>query len=173
MITNYTRSTDVAGVSLGYMLHALSAKGRYAYVRGNEFPDAAILVEDRGAVICVTAAPAPKLRDVINAFAQDLRYDVALVRITGQDRDFIRLSIDLTLGLLPCEPWAMHDLELWTGRTGDTWFVPEGFCPAISLTSDGFSLELLPPYNTLAERSAGILRAAADVASLLPMTEAR
>jgi hypothetical protein len=62
---------------------------------------------------------------------------------------------------------------VWTGLGGDTWLVPQGVGPAVSLTVEGCSLELLPPYGTLAERASGILRAAADIASLVPMAEAR
>ncbi len=117
----------------------------------------------------------PLFRDAVTALAADLRYDVVLVRVAGVDVDFVRTSIDLTLGLLPgAAPWSMRALEPWVSRDGALWLVPQTFGPVVSVSADGFVLELVPPYKTMAQRTAGVLRAAGEVAGLmLAMSEAR
>lgn len=78
-------------------------------------------------------------------------------------------TVDLSLGLLPgANPWPMNDLEPWVSRDGALWLVPVAFGPAVSVGSDGLMLELVPPYGTLAQRTAGVLRAAGELASLMP-----
>lgn len=173
MITQYPQTTDVAGIILGYLLHALRAGQHYDFIDTAGLPEATVHAEDRGIVLSVTSKPAPALRDIVETLAADAQYDIVLVRLTRKPCDVIELSVDLTLGLLPCAPWSMNDLGVWTGPDGDTWLVPGGFGPAVSLTFEGCSLELLPPYHTLEERASGILRAGADIASLLHLGEGR
>ena len=55
---------------------------------------------------------------------------------------------------------------------GDVWFVPTGFGPAVAVTGEGLTLEMVPPYATSAERTVGVLRAGAEIACLL-VREAR
>ena len=167
MITTSRAARDVLKAILGSMLHSLSARQRYAIAPGAGLPDATIYVEERGVVLSVTSEAAPRYRADIEALAHEMTYDVALIRFIGRDSDFVHLTVDLTLGLLPCQPFSMTDLRLWTGRDGDTWLVPETFGPAVSLSEVGFSLELLAPYDTQAQRSAGIFRAAGNIARLL------
>lgn len=171
MITHYPQTTDVAGIVLGYLLHALGVHQRYDFIDTAGLPEATVHVEDRGIVLSVTSKPAPALRDIVETLATDAQYDVVLTRVARKHCDVIELSVDLTLGLLPCAPWSMNDLAVWTGQDGETWLVPLGIGPAVSLTFEGCSLELVPPYHTLEERASGILRAGADIASLLPLGE--
>lgn len=171
-----TNKTDhVRNAALGYLLNALAIHQSHSRAPGWGPPDSTIAVEARGAVISVTTAPAPLFRDAVQRLAADLKYDVVLLRLGSIEADFVEVSIDLTLGLLTCRAWSMNDLALWAGRDGALWLAPPTFGPAVSVSADGFSLELVPPYETLAERSSGIVRAAADLTGLLrpTMTEVR
>ena len=159
-------TADLQAVTLGYLLHALEAEGRYAYSPTPGLPATTLHVEERGCVLSVTAAPAPLFADGVLPLATKLHFDVALLRVTHIDQDLVRLEAELALGLLPGAPWPMAGLEPWRGRDGALWLVPEVFGPAVSVDADGFHLELVPPYHTLAQRSAGVLRAAGELALL-------
>lgn len=166
MNINTLPMADLQAVTLGYLLQALEADGRYASTPASGLPVTTLHVEERGCVLSVTAAPAPLHGDAVLPLATELRFDVALLRVTHLDHDFVRLEADLALGLLPGAPWPMQGLEPWRGRDGAFWLVPQAFGPAVSVDVDGLHLELVPPYHTLAQRSAGVLRAAGELALL-------
>jgi hypothetical protein len=166
-------TSDLESVVLGYLLNALDVNDTYACALEGALPDATIYVEERGAVLAATIAPPPVFRDAVATLAEEQRYDVVLVRVASLDEDAVRSTVDLSLGLLPgAKPWAMNDLEPWASRDGQLWLVPAGFGPAVSVSYEGVILELVPPYQTLAQRTAGVLRAAGELASLLPVITA-
>lgn len=163
-------TSDLESAVLGYLLHGLDVNDTYACALESALPDATIYVEQRGAVLATTVAAEPLFRDAVVALATEQRYDVVLVRVVEVDADFVRTSVDLTLGLLPgAAPWSMRALEPWVSRNGGLWLVPPTFGPVVSVSADGFVLELTPPYQTLAQRTAGVLRAAGELASVTPV----
>lgn len=151
---------------LGYLLHALSASESYPYAPELGLPASTIRLDDHGVVLSVTQAAAPLFRDTVAQVASEQHCDVVLVRIFEVAEYYLHTTVDFTLGLLPCTPWAMRDWSLWTGADDRLWLVPEGFGPCVLVTSDGLHLELVPPYPTMAQRSAGVLRAAAELKQL-------
>lgn len=159
---------DLRSVTLGYLLHALNTSAEYIQSPGWALPDATVLVEHRGAVLSMTTAEPPLFREVVTSLAADLHYDVVLLRVAAVDADRIGVTADVSLGLLPCAtPWVMEGLEPWVSTDGELWLVPDTVSAAVSVTDEGFHLEMVPPYQTLAERSAGVLRAAREMADLL------
>ena len=160
---------DLESAVLGYLLNALDVSDSYACTLEAALPDATIYVEERGAVLTVTTTPTPLFRNAVASLAAEQRYDVVLVRVATVDEDIVRSSVDLSLGLLPgADPWSMNELELWVSSDGALWLVPPAFGPTVSVSNEGFVLELVPPYQTMAQRAAGIIRAGGELASLMP-----
>lgn len=174
MATLIQPTTRAASTVLGYLLEQLSGDrchGKPDYQPISGLADA-VTVPGQDALIVVTDEPAPHGRVAIQLAAADRHIDIALVRM-GQDEDgAVTVTIDLMLASLPHAPWSLENLSLWTGTSGDIWLVPASFGPSIELTSEGFMLDLTPPYSTAVERASGILRAAAEIACLL-VSEAR
>jgi len=55
--------------------------------------------------------------------------------------------------------WCIHHMA-WRRRGGDLWFIPQvGSGPYIRATAGGLRCEATPPFHSLAERHAGIIRA--------------
>lgn len=151
---------------LGYLLHALSASDTYPYAPGPSLPDSTILLDDRGLVLCATHAAAPLFRDTTAKLAAEQDCDVVLVRITDVSEYYLHTKVDFTLRLLSPEPWSMRNWSLWAGSDDRLWLVPDAFGPCVLIAPDGLHLELIPPYPTMAQRSAGVLRAAAQMKHL-------
>ena len=160
---------NARSVVLDYLLRALGVTGSYLYAPEPGLPDNSIRVEERGCVLCATDAREPMFRSAVAALAGEQRVDAVLIRIAGQDDDFVRTSVDVSLGLLPgAGPWSTAGLEIWTSAQDTAWFVPPTFGPAVSVSEEGLILEMVPPYATMAQRTAGVLRAAGEIAALLP-----
>lgn len=165
MNDNQARGCTSRSTTIGYILAALAAPGRYHHVEVDGLPPSTVFVAEREAIIAVTTAPAPVFRNAIEQMAVKLHADVLLLR-TGPGADALMpVSADVSLGALPCKLWVERDLDLWTNHRS-LWLVPRAFGPSIAITAEGFCLELLPPYQTLAQREAGIYRAQHDLAYL-------
>lgn len=172
-MTNLVLAGCTAGsVACGLVLEALAANDCYDYLTLPGLSSASIHIAERGAMLGVTQTRRPAFRDQLGALAAELSLDVVLLRTAIDDDRFI-VTADVALGLLPGTPWSMSDLALWRGVDGALWLVPSLVGPAVSITPDGFSLELLPPYDTLGQRADGIDRAARDGACLLSPVEAQ
>lgn len=162
-----TISACTAGSTvLGYLLHALSASDIYPHAPDFGLPTSTIRLDDRGMVLSVTHAVAPLFREAAATIAAEQHCDVVLVRVVEVGDHYLHTQVDFTLGLLPCVPWSMRDWALWTGNDDRLWLVPQGSGPCVLVAPDGLHLELLPPYPTMAQRSAGVLRAAAQLKQL-------
>lgn len=158
---------DLRSVTLGYLLYALNTNGEYAQSPGWALPDATVLVENRGAVLSMTTAKPPLFRGAVTSLAATLHHDVVLLRVGDVGSDYVEVTADVSLGLLPCAmPWVMGGLEPWVSLEGELWLVPDTVSAAVSVTDEGLHLEMVAPYQTLAERCAGVLRAAREMADL-------
>lgn len=156
---------------LGYVLHALSASDTYPYAPNLGLPTSTIRLNDHGLILSATHAPAPLFRDAAAKLAMEQHCDAVLVRITDVSEHYIDTAIDFTLELLPCEPWSLRNWSLWAGADDQLWLVPDAFAPCVLIAPDGLHLELIPPYATMAQRSAGVLRAAAQLKQLFSPAE--
>lgn len=168
MNTSHRRITQDA---IGFVLAALDAGEDCDFVAPEGMSSAAVYVPERGAIVAQTSTAAPIFRAGVEATARWYAADVVLLR-TGDARDGSAcVTADIALAAPPCAVWTEHDLTLWTD--GDaTWLVPETFGPAVEVSGDGFSVALLPPYQTLDERRTGIDRAARAIAGGLQLVEA-
>lgn len=142
--------------AIGYVLQALAASGAYDLEPVPGLPGHALPVENRGCILAVTSLPAPLFRRGVRAAAAELQYDVVLLRIND---DMDAVHADVTLGLMPGEPFVLDGMALYEAENGNLWFVPPTFGPAVSVSADGLILELLTPYETLGQRDAGVARA--------------
>ncbi len=165
MNDNLPFGCSAQSTAIGYILEALAAPDSYGFVEGRGLPPATILVPDRAAVIAVTTVTPPAYRDAIERAASALHSDVLLLRVGHVADALMPASADVALGALPGRPWVEHDLAPWADRRS-LWLVPPGFGPSISVTPDGLCVELVPPYQTLAQREAGIYRAQHALARL-------
>lgn len=156
---------------LGYLLHALSASDTYPYAPHLGLPNSTIWLDDHGLVLSATHAAPPLFRDAVAKLAVEQHCDVLLVRIIDVSEHYLDTSVDFTLGLLPCEPWSLRNWSLWAGADDQLWLVPDAFAPCVLFAPDGLHLELIPPFPTMAQRSAGVLRAAAQLKQLFRPAE--
>ena len=144
--------------AIGCLLKALGADDAYSFVPVAGLPTGCVFVPERDALIAVTRATAPLFRTALQRTACTLHADVVLLRVGEEEDALLPVSVDVALAALPCRMWVEHDLAPWTDDRS-LWLVPGGFGPSVSVTADGFSVELVPPYETLAQRAAGIYRA--------------
>lgn len=159
-----------ASIATGLLLEALAASDTYDYVPVRGLPTPALHVAERDALIAVTTAASPLFAAGLEAIAGEHRLDVILLRIGDADHGVI--GADFALGSLPCSVWVEQGFALYRDASG-LWLVPEWVGPAVSITREGFCLEMVPPFSTLAERERGVRRAAGDVARILQPVEAR
>lgn len=159
---------SLQSTAVGYMLQALAASGTYDLQPIAGLPDHALSVAERGCVLAVTSLPAPLFRRGVREAAGALQYDVALLRI-DDDRDAVRA--DVTLGLMPGQPFVLDNMALYEAEDASMWFVPPVFGPSVSIAADGLILELLAPYQTMDQRADGVMRAREAIQHLFDPAE--
>lgn len=172
MATLYPPSCTAASTALGYVLRALGVDDAYDLQHLTGLPDG-IHIAEREAMLVATSTPAPLFRKAAEQLAAITRLDVVLLRVGDRVDGALPVTADLTLAALPHAPWPMVDLALWTGPAGQVWLVPSGFRASVEVTAEGFLLDLLPPYASLAEREIGVARAACEIGRLLAIGEAQ
>ncbi|WP_375429474.1 hypothetical protein [uncultured Sphingomonas sp.] len=118
---------DLALATLDYVLEALAATGSRAYDNVIGLPTNTIHIDHCGTTLSVTTATAPSHRDRIEKLARDLHLDAALLRVSRVKDGLVYVTADVTLALLPCQPWSMTDLTLWAVAV-----VISGWCPIFS-----------------------------------------
>lgn len=131
----------------------------------------AVHVPERDAIIAATTAPAPMFGAELETIAAERHLDIVLLRVGDLEAACPAIGVDFALGSLPCSVWAETKFSLWQDAYG-TWLVPAGFGPAVSVSREGFNLEIAAPYADLLERAAGIARAGRDLARLFQPVEA-
>lgn len=172
MATLYPPSCTAASTALGYVLRALGVDDAYDLQHLARLPEG-IHIAEREAMLVATSTPAPLFRRAAEQLAAIARLDVVLLRIGDRVDGTLPVTADLTLAALPHAPWPMVDLALWTSPAGQVWLVPFGFGASVAVTAEGFLLDLLPPYASLAGREIGIARAAREIGCILAAREAR
>ncbi len=156
------RRLEAAG-PFDLVLAALGIDDGPDFVSPTGLPAVSIHVPARDAIIALTYAGAPFYRDGVEAAAMAYAADVVLLRrYVHEDLPVVRA--DIALAAPRWAAWVEHDLTLWM-KADALWLVPHGFGPSVEIGTAGFSVTLLPPYNTLGERDAGIERAARACAS--------
>lgn len=146
-----------ASIATGLLLEALGASDTYDYVPVRGLPAPALHVPAHDALISATTAAPPLFAASLEAIAAEHRLDVVLLRLGDAGRGG-PIGVDFALGSLPCAVWVEKGFRLYRDATG-LWLVPELFGPAVSVTPDGFCLEMVPPYATMAQRERGIEQA--------------
>ncbi|MDJ0277315.1 hypothetical protein QLH51_10970 [Sphingomonas sp. 2R-10] len=170
MSINTVTSFSPTSIIVGLLLEALAAGDIYDQVTLPGLPNA-IHVPERDAVIAATTVPAPLFGGELEAIATEHRLDVILLRIGDLEDGRPCIAVDFALGSLPCAVWVERRFSLYQDADG-TWLVPAGFGPAVSVTWQGFNLEIVPPYADLIERADGIARAARSLARFFQPLEA-
>lgn len=160
--------TSPASIATGLLLDALAARGVYDEIQLPGLPGHGVYVPQREAIVAFTSAPPPFFAAGLEALAAEHRLDIVLLRLGDDDA----IGADFALGSLPCAVWAERNFALYCDASG-SWLVPEGSGPAVSVGPDGFNLDLVPPYSTMCERSAGVERAHNAFVRLLTLEEAR
>jgi hypothetical protein len=149
----------------GYILEALDASNSYDLTAVPGLPPGSIVVPECDVIIAATTAPEPCYRSAVERVATERSLDVVLLRIGCLEDALIRVDVDLTLAALP-GIWVENGLRIWTDyRT--RWLVPAGFGASVLISPDGLQLDLTAPFDTLAQRDAGIARAEHEMARLL------
>ena len=172
MATLYPPACTAASTALGFFLDALGGT-QVDPVPLPALPDG-IRVTERDAVLVATTPGTESLyRAAAERLAAGERLDVALLRIDELRNEAVHVTVDLTLAALPHEPWPMRDLSLWVGSGRELWLVPAAFGPAVAVTDEGFLLDLLPPYDSMATRLIGISMAARAIGRILAPAGAR
>lgn len=143
-----------------------------ALVSGAGMPADTVLFDAQSAILSFTCVAAPMFRAKIERLATAQSIDVMLVRCCLTGGDLLPVSVDVVLAGGGLVPFKLEELALYRHDDGGLWLVPFGFGAAIRLEAHGLELNLMPPYETLAERADGIYRAASDLAERLYPLEA-
>lgn len=170
MSINTVTGFSPTSVAVGLLLEALAASDIYDQITLPGLPNV-IHVPEHDAAIAATTAPAPLFDGELEAIATEHHLDVVLLRIGDLEDGRSRIAVDFALGSLPCAVWAERGFSLYQDAVG-TWLVPAGFGPAVSVSWEGFNLEVVPPYADLIERADGIARAARSLAGFFQPVEA-
>jgi hypothetical protein len=136
-------------------------------VVGGGMPSDTVYLEAVSTVLGFTCVAAPMFRAKVHKLASTQSLDVVLLRCCLTSADILPISADVTLAGGGLAPFDLHDLALYRHGDATLWLVPTGFGGAIRLCADGPELCLVPPYQTLVERAAGIYRTAGELAALL------
>lgn len=156
---------------IGYVLNALGVGDDYDVVDAEGLSSAVVYVPSRDAMVAQTHAAAPLFRAGVEASALRYAADVVLLRVgTACDKPE-PVTADIALAAPPCAAWVENDLTLWSDGSS-VWLVPAAFGPSVAISAEGFSVRLVPPYETLAERNAGVARAARTIVGRLQLVEA-
>lgn len=109
-----------------------------------------------------TPVDAPMFRDVIGHVAHTSGHDVMLVR-TGlhpETLDPVRVEVAINAA---GETLVLTDLAFYRHRDDGLWLIPQHRSACFQLTGDGLSLQTIPPFSNVNERSDGLCRAAAEI----------
>lgn len=161
----------LADNAIGHVLAALGAGSDYEFVAPEGLSSAAVYVPAREAIVAQTIAAAPFFRSGVEASAMRYAADVVLLRIGDTLRGTGPITADVALAAPPCAAWVECDLTLWSDGFS-VWLVSEAFGPAVEVSTHGFTVALLPPYQTLDERECGIEQASRIIAGRLQLVEA-
>lgn len=159
-------------VFLKYIVTSFDQPEVPVLLSGAGMPADTVLIEARSLIVSITCVAAPAFRGKIERLATAQSIDVMLVRCGLTGNDLLPVAIDVMLAGGGLDPFKLEDLALYRHDDGALWLVPIGFGGAIRLEAHGLELYLVPPYETRAERAAGIYRAASDLAERLYPLEA-
>lgn len=111
-------------------------------------------------------------RDVVGQLAHSTGQDVLLLR-TGlfpETMDPVRAEIAInTAG----ETLIFTDLAFYRHGNDQLWLIPSHRGVSFEFTEDGLSLQTIPPFESMHERSDGLCRAASEIARLSRRRSAR
>ncbi len=141
-------------------------------VSGGGMPIDTVHLSAARVILSFSCVQKPMFRAKVHKLACGLSLDVVLLRCCLTPADILPVSADVTLAGGGLVPFDMTDLSLYRHHDTGLWLVPGGFGAALRLGSDGVELCLVPPYETLLERAAGIYRTACELAALLYPHEA-
>jgi hypothetical protein len=161
---------SLPGILFDYMAGAFAGGAgtvEPVLVSGAGMPADTIMLEAQSVVLGFTCVAAPMFRAKVERLAVDRSIDVMLVRCCMTSGDLLPIAVDVVLAGGGLAPFRLDGLALYRHIDGGLWLVPGGFGGAIRLELHGLELYLVPPYDTLAERAAGIYRTAAELAALL------
>lgn len=137
--------------------------GDVTAVRGHGMPADTVVLAQPDVALSVTCRDAPVFRDKVAELAAAQSRDVVLMRCC-RTSDIFPVGVDITLGGHGLDPFSLYDLSLYRHGDGVLWLVPEYHGPSVRITTTGLELEFCAPYDTFAERLAGVLRAATQLA---------
>lgn len=162
MNMNSTMGCTPASVVRGYILEALAAPNSYDLVDVYGLPPGIIVVPERDLMVAATAAPLLNYLSAVERVATERTLDVLLVQFSDLKDALIRIDVDVALAAMP-GIWVEKGLRIWTDYQ-TRWLVPEGFGASVLISPEGLRLELVAPFETLAQRDAGIARAEHEMA---------
>lgn len=119
-----------------------------------------------------TPVDPPMFRHVVGQLAHSTGQDVLLVR-TGlfpETMDPVRAEVAInTAG----DTLIFTDLAFYRAGNNQLWLIPPHRGVSFEFTKDGLSLQTLPPFESMHERSDGLCRAASEIVRLSRRRSAR
>ncbi|NIJ22070.1 hypothetical protein FHS95_003781 [Sphingomonas naasensis] len=116
-------------------------------------------------LMAATPQPAPMFADTLEQVSRAHASDVLLIR-GGRHPELIdAVTVDVALRY-GNDALLLADMLFFRHIDKGLWLVPEKRGPFLELTRSGLRLEMLPPWFDTDERSAGLCRAAAEIARL-------
>lgn len=116
-------------------------------------------------LVAVTPHPAPTFADTLEQVSRTHNNDVLLIRSGHHPETIDAVTVDVALRF-GGDALAVTNMLLFRHDDHGLWLVPAVRGPFVELTSAGLRLELLAPYLDADDRSAGLCRAAIEIARL-------
>ena len=163
--TNSPIGADLATRLISLPLVAMKALAEIPAEPIADMPDCTVNVPAAKLLVAATPLPAPAFADTLEQVARDHDCDVLLIRAGHHPETIDAVTVDIALRF-GGDALAVTDLLLFRHDDTGLWLVPSARGPCVELTPKGLRLEMLAPYLYADDRSAGLCRAAAEIARL-------
>lgn len=163
--TNSPAGADLATRLISLPLVAMRAVAEIPPEPVVDMPDCTVSVPAAKLLVAATPLPAPVFAETLEQVARTHDCDVLLIRSGSHPESIDAVTVDIALRF-DGDALAVTDLLLFRHEDTGLWLVPSARGPCVELTPKGLRLEMLAPYLDADDRSAGLCRAAAEIARL-------
>jgi len=130
-----------------------------------DMPACTLAVPTARLLVAATPYPAPMFADTLEQVCRAHVSDVLLIRTGRHPETIDPVTVDVALRFAG-DALIMPGMLFFRHADTGLWLVPGMRGPFLELTPDGLKLQTLPPWLDDDERSAGLCRAAAEIARL-------
>ncbi|MBN8807812.1 MAG: hypothetical protein J0I47_06205 [Sphingomonas sp.] len=162
---NFPAGADLAARLLSLPLAAMNTVAAIPPHPIAHMPACTLHVPAAKLLVAMTPQSAPAFAATLEQVSRDHDHDVLLIRSGRHPEVIDEVMVDIALRF-GGDALVVTDLLFFRHTDRGLWLVPGARGPFIELTRAGLRLEMLSPWLDADERSAGLCRAAAEIARL-------